>query len=163
MGAVVIVNRVETKPTAIGIITKSDILQAYREQVDIKSECMKIMGGRKLVSCHPEDDRDRVARILVKNKTHHVVVVDGKYSRFVGLVSSWDIAAECTKDNSAWPYLRGEDGKIPFPENATKSACAPSIPAPEDIYDPEKPTTILNHPHDKATTYMDALDMENFQ
>lgn len=102
-----------------------------------------------------------MAQILEKNKTHHVVVVDEKHARFVGLVSSWDIASECAKDNRAWPYLRGEDGKIPFPENVVK-ACEPCVPPPP-AYDPEKPTTILNHQHDKATTFMDDLDLEAFQ
>ncbi|KAL7543908.1 hypothetical protein ACHAXR_013311 [Thalassiosira sp. AJA248-18] len=177
VGAVVVVNIVQkndtepseelsTIPIALGIITKSDILQAYRERVDIDDPCRKIMGDRKLVSCLAVDDRgeclfcfdDQVARILEKHKTHHVIVVDEKYARFVGIVSSWDIAAECSKDNRAWPYLRGEDGKIQFPEKVEKD----DVPVPPP-YDPEKPTSILNHKHDEFTTYMDDLDLEAFQ
>ena len=151
-----------TIPIAMGIITKSDILQAYRNRVEIDAPCQKIMGDHKLVSCHPEDDRDTVARILEKNKTHHVIVVDDeRHAHFVGIVSSWDIAAECAKDGGAWPYLRGEDGKISFPvEKVAKDDEDLSIHPP---YDPKKPTSIVNHKHDQFTTYMDDLDMEAFQ
>lgn len=65
VGAVVIVNDMETSPTAIGIITKSDILQAYRERVDIDDPCKKIMGDRKLVSCFQGDDRGKSRMIHV--------------------------------------------------------------------------------------------------
>ena len=151
---------------AIGMITKSDILMAYRDQVDIDAPCQQIMGDRRLVSCYPGDDRDQVARILEKNKTHHVIVVDEKHTHFVGIVSTWDVAAECAKDNRAWPYLRSEDGKIPFPEKIEKEDVPPPPPYdPENPppYDPEKPTTILNHPHEESTTYMDDLDLGAFQ
>ncbi|KAL7554330.1 hypothetical protein ACHAWF_017770 [Thalassiosira exigua] len=113
------------------------------------------MGGRRLVSCGPGDDRDKVARILEESHTHHVVVFDGE--NFVGLVSSWDVAAECSKDNRAWPYLRDEHGKVPFPVKAEKDEA--HIPP---SYDPQKPTSILNHKHN-ANTYMDDLDLEAFQ
>eukprot|EP01083_Nonionella_stella_P018847 52426_1 len=118
------------------------------------------MGDRKLVSCLINDDRDTVARILEKHHTHHVIVVDEAHSRFMGIVSSWDVAAECAKDNMAWPYLRGDDGKIQLPpERIEKVADHPMPPA----FDPHKPTTVVNHPHDKATTYMDDLDLEGLQ
>lgn len=171
VGAVVIVGNDEKKlvegslelcndiPIAIGVITKSDILQAYRDRVDIDDPCHKIMGDRHLVSCAPGDDRDKVAGILEKNQTHHVIVADEKHSRFVGIVSSLDVAAECAKDNRAWPYLRGEDGKvIRFPEKIEKD----EVPIPP-AYDPQKRTSITNHEHGKTTTFMDDLDLEAFQ
>ena len=167
VGAVVVVSakkkkmeaqgRISETPIATGMITKSDILQAYRNRIDIDAPCQKIMGDKHLVCCHPSDDRDQVASILERNRTHHVVVVDENHSSFMGIVSSWDVAAECAKDNRFWPYLRGEDGKIPFPEHKIEK----HVPLP-DPYDPNQPTTVLNHKHEKDT-FMDDLDLEAFQ
>lgn len=118
---------------AMGIITNSDVLKAYRESTPIDAPCQKIMGRRRLVSCNPGDNRDTVARILEERHTHHIIVVDERHQHFVGLVSSWDVAAQCAKDG---------------------------VPPP---YDPEKPTTILNHEHGEAPTFMDDLDLAAFQ
>ena len=165
VGAVVIVDMQEKEspesesadmlPMPAGIITKSDILKAYHDRVDIDAPCKSIMGERSLVTCTPNDNRDNVASLLEKNKTHHVIVVDEDHAHFVGIVSSWDVAAECAKDNRAWPYLRSEDGKIPYPPTKIEKEPLP------DSFDPEKPTTVVNHKH--FSTYMDDLDLEAFQ
>eukprot|EP01083_Nonionella_stella_P018787 52248_1 len=144
----------------MGIITKTDVLIAYRDGVDVEDPCSRIMGKRHLVSCYPGDDRDRVASILEANHTHHVIVVDEKHAHFVGIVSTWDVAAECAKDNRAWPYLRSDGGKIWLPEMEKVAKGDVPLPAP---YDPAKPTTIVNHKHEETTTYMDDLDLEAFQ
>ena len=168
VGAVVIVNMDVNKcnecndegegPVAVGIITNTDLLRAYRASISIDEPCKKVMGTRRLVSCFPSHDRDAVAAIIEENRTHHVIVVDEKQSNFVGLVSSYDIAAECAKDERAWPYFRDERGNIPFPVKIHKEVVP--LPLPHDF---QKPTTILNHKHDKGTTFMDDLDLEAFQ
>lgn len=145
-------------PMPAGIITKSDIMKAYHDRVDINESCKAIMGDKELVTCTPNDDRDKVARIIEKYHYHHVVVVDEEHAHFVGLVSSWDISAECARDDRAFPYLRNEKtGEI---EIKAKEPPPPPPPAP---YDPHKPTTIENHKHDEFTTYMDDLDLMGFQ
>jgi CBS domain-containing protein len=54
----------------VGIITKSDILKAYRSRVGVDDPCEVIMGGRdQLVTCTPSVDRDRAARILERSHT----------------------------------------------------------------------------------------------
>ena len=151
-----------TLPMPLGIITKSDIMKAYSEKVDIDSECSRIMSGDKdkLITCLPSDDRDKVASMLEKFHTHHVIVVDQEHAHFVGMVSSWDISAECARDDRAWPYLRNEEtGEIEIKVKERKPA-GPPPPAP---FDPEKPTTIINHKHDEFTTYMDDLDLMGIQ
>ena len=149
VGAVVIVkNRddpsTEKAPVAVGIVTKTDILAAYKANVQHSVPCQKIMGKRRLVSCTPDDEREAVAKILEENKTHHVIVVDANQSHFVGLVSSWDVAAQCAKGGFSW-----------FPQ------WKKDVP----VYDPDNATSILNHPHEKreAATFMDDLDLEGFQ
>ena len=150
-------------PMPMGIITKSDIMKAYADQVNIDAECTTIMSGdgtKELITCVPSDDRDKVASLLEIFHTHHVIVVDEKHAHFVGLVSSYDIAAECAKDNRAWPYLRNEEtGEIEIKVKERK----PRQPPPPAPFHPEKPTTIENHKHDEFTTYMDDLDLMGFQ
>ena len=138
-----------------GIVTKTDILHAYRRQVDIQEGSETILKNKPLVTCKPGDDRDRVASILERNKMHHVIVVQEEH--FIGIVSSLDIAKECARDNRAWPYLRSEDGRVHLPRLEVEDDVLP--PA----YNPHLPTSIVNHKHDEVTTYMDDLDLEAFQ
>ena len=98
-----------------GIVTKTDILHAYRRQVDIKEGSKIILKNKPLVTCKPGDDRDRVASIIERNKMHHVIVMNEQEEHFIGIVSSLDIAKECARDNRAWPYLRSEDGWVHLP------------------------------------------------
>ena len=153
VGAVVIISSTELKSIPQGIVTKTDILQAYRRRVDISEPCKNIINDKPLVTCKPDDDRDAAASTLEKHKMHHVIVVHEE--QFVGIVSSLDIAKECAKDNRAWPYLRSEDGQVHFPRYED-DVLPPA-------YNPHLPTSIVNHKHDEVTTYMDDLDLEAFQ
>lgn len=156
----VVVTMMPTSKQALGIITKSDLMKAYHDRIDIDADCSQIMTpANKLETCSPNSDRDAVAKILEKTHHHHVLVVD-EASQFVGLVSTWDISTEDAKDSRAWPYLRGDDGEIDV-----KVACGakdPPGPPPEAKFDPSQPTTIDNHQHD-FKTYMDDLDLMGFQ
>lgn len=157
VGAVVIVCTKESDPdtkkrTPLGIITKTDIVNAYRDRVDIDDPCKNILRENTLVTCNIDDDRDTVASILERNKMHHVIVVHEGH--FVGIVSSWDIVAECAKDGRAWPYLRSKNGNIHLPRYE-EEVMPPA-------YNPQKPVSMLNHKHDDVT-YMDDLDLETFQ
>ena len=156
----VVVTMSSTSKQALGIITKSDLMKAYHDRIDIDAECSEIMTpADKLETCSPNDNKDKVASILESTHHHHVLVVD-ETSQFVGLVSTWDISSEDAKDSRAWPYLRGDDGEIDV-----KVACGakdPPPPPPEAKFDPSQPTTIDNHQHD-FKTYMDDLDLMGFQ
>ena len=156
----VVVMMMSTSKQALGIITKSDLMKAYHDRIDIDSCCSEIMTpADKLEVCSPNDSKDQVATILESTHHHHVLVVEDT-SQFVGLVSTWDISSEDAKDSRAWPYLRGDDGTIDV-----KVACGakdPPSPPPEAKFDPNQPTTIDNHQHD-FKTYMDDLDLMGFQ
>ena len=156
----VVVTMSSTSKQALGIITKSDLMKAYHDRVDINADCSEIMTpADRLETCSPNDDKSKVASILESTHHHHVLVVD-ETSQFVGIVSSWDITSEDAKDSRAWPYLRGDDGEIDV-----KTACGakdPPLPSPEAKFDPSQPTTIDNHEHD-FKTYMDDLDLMGFQ
>ena len=154
VGAVVIVcTKEEDREKSIpeGIITKTDILHAYRHRVDLNDSCKHIIRENSLMTCEPDDGRDTVASILERNKMHHVIVVQEDH--FVGIVSSWDIAAEVAKDGRAWPYLRSEEGGIQFPR-FEEEVLPPA-------YNSHKAVSILNHKHDN--TFFDSLDLEAFQ
>ena len=156
----VVVTMMSTSKQPLGIITKTDLLKAYNDRIDIDEACSEIMTpADKLETCSPNDDRSRVAAILESTHHHHVLVLDNT-SQFVGLVSTWDISSEDAKDSRAWPYLRGDDGEIDV-----KVACGakdPAPPPPEAKFDPTQPTTIDNHQHD-FKTYMDDLDLMGLQ
>mmetsp|Transcript_602 Transcript_602/g.1163 ORF Transcript_602/g.1163 Transcript_602/m.1163 type:complete len:235 (+) Transcript_602:1060-1764(+) len=123
IGSVVIVRNEETREgsdiciyqRACGIITKSDILAAYKNtHIGIDYPCHLIMTHQhNLATCTPEMSRGQAAQILEQNHNHHAIVVDDEqHKRFVGILSSWDIAAECARDKRAWPWNRAEDGKF---------------------------------------------------
>ena len=109
IGAVVIVRQEEIKEgdeiatfhRACGIITKSDVLAAYRNtHIGIDYPCHLIMSSQNLLTCTPQMSRDQAASILEHNKNHHAIVVDDD-KHFVGILSSWDIVAECARDHRA--------------------------------------------------------------
>lgn len=57
-----------------------------------------------------------------------------KDAEFVGLVSSWDIAVECARDDRAWPWNRPEGGKFQTKkeqEQAAMMGTSPTTPADE--------------------------------
>mmetsp|Transcript_10328 Transcript_10328/g.19824 ORF Transcript_10328/g.19824 Transcript_10328/m.19824 type:complete len:207 (-) Transcript_10328:184-804(-) len=113
----------------LGIITKSDLLLAYHEPgININHPCRVIMSDH-LTTCSPNMDRDEAAAILESSKNHHAIVMDDS-GYFQGLVSSWDITAECAKDHRAWPWIRSEDGKFHDPQHRHV----------------EKPSTTAHHP-----------------
>jgi CBS domain-containing protein len=168
IGAVVVIDKSEeTKgldadaetmsPIPIGIITKSDVIKGYQNGIKIDDVCEAIMFKGDLATCTPNVSRDKAARILEKNHFHHLVVTDEKQEHFLGLISSWDITAECARDDRAWPWPRSVDGKLHTPK-VTK----PRSTSPQHA---EDHPTILNHDHghDEFATYMDDLDLVAIQ
>lgn len=60
-----------------------------------------IMSKKDLLTVVDTESRDQAARAFERNQNHHAVVVD-KNGSFVGIISAWDIAAECVRDDQAW-------------------------------------------------------------
>jgi CBS domain-containing protein len=149
VGAIIVVDdsAESAVPKPIGIITKSDVVHAYLHQIGLEEPCTKIMTG-DLETCKSVVDRDQVARILEQNKLHHIVVVDDN-KNFQGLVTSWDIIAECAKDGR-------EDGKFHNPLTSPAPP-VPPIPASTVTWKP----TIVHHKHD-SEQYEDYVDVLGF-
>lgn len=162
VGAIVIVEEstsdvlINAMIQPIGIITKSDIVHAYHHQVGVEEPCTNIMSG-ELETCTPVLDRDQVARILEKNKHHHIIVIDDRTKQFCGLVSSWDIISECSKDDKAWPWIRSEDGRFTNPFAKPDATEIPQAPSPSGMLH-----TIHHHKHD-SKQYSDYVDILGFQ
>jgi CBS domain-containing protein len=124
---VVVVKGTYTVP--IGLVTKTDVLGAYQQGLTLEHQVLEIM-TKEFQTCYMTDSRDQAASILERNKCHHALVIDEASNHFMGIISSWDITAECAKDHRAWPWNRAPDGRFHSPEETTKKeeAFAPSSP-----------------------------------
>lgn len=178
IGSVIVIQK-ETKkrdhvetllPMPVGIITKSDIMKAYQNKLGIDAPCREIMTSRDLDTCTPDMTRDQAARLLQRNRHHHIIVIDRQHQHFLGLVSSWDITVECAKDDRAWPWIRSDDGKFHSPKErrslSPTSAATTNVAAVAEATtttaatkEEEHKETIFDHQHDEFTTYMDDLDL----
>ena len=94
----------ESKP--VGIITKTDLAKAYKQQLPLSTKISDIMVA-DVKTVFEKQPRDKAARAFETNKIHHAVVVR-ENGEFSGLISSLDIANECVKDDRAWPWNRAE-------------------------------------------------------
>jgi predicted transcriptional regulator len=109
----------------VGIMTKTDLVKAYKDKVafDAKVETIMTQG---LETVDENTPKDVAADVIQSKKIHHVVVVNGK-GEFAGIVSSLDIAREGALDAKAWPWNRWESKKS-LPEAPE----APIDPAEEE-------------------------------
>jgi CBS domain containing-hemolysin-like protein len=89
---------------AVGIVTKTDLVDAYRKKTPLDETADNLM-RREVDAIQKDAPRDSLASLFEKKHHHHAFVVD-KHGEFVGLVSAWDVAAECAKDSRAWPWVR---------------------------------------------------------
>mmetsp|Transcript_32002 Transcript_32002/g.89159 ORF Transcript_32002/g.89159 Transcript_32002/m.89159 type:complete len:222 (+) Transcript_32002:163-828(+) len=125
IGAIVILaTDTSARSLPIGIITKTDLIQAYRNQIPSDWPLQEILrpdccydASTMPTTCTHTMHRDQAARILEKNHNHHAIVLDSHTNNFAGLISAWDIVSECAKDDRAWPWIRSEDGRFHKPNN----------------------------------------------
>jgi predicted transcriptional regulator len=84
----------------VGILTKTDLVKAYNDGRKMDDPVQDVM-SMHLATCDENMNRYQVAKILEQNKSHHAIVMDPKTRHFKGLLSSFDIAVECAKDDRA--------------------------------------------------------------
>ena len=99
---------------AVGIVTKTDLVLAYRQDVSPQQKVGLVM-ATNLKTVSSTANRDQVAKFLERNEFHHALVVDDISGDFLGMISAWDIVVECARDARAWPFNRTVDGKIRAP------------------------------------------------
>ena len=107
ISAVVVVD--STGQRAIGLVTKTELLAAYKAGTPLQAKVGTIM-KTDMTQVKNNVDRDMAAKAFENTGDHHAIVMDSESSNFVGLISTWDIAAECAKDSRAWPWPRTADG-----------------------------------------------------
>lgn len=109
ISAVVVVD--STGQQAIGLVTKTELLAAYKAGAPLQAKVGTIM-ERDVTKVMSNVDRDMAAKAFENTGNHHAIVLDSDNQNFVGLISTWDIAAECAKDSRAWPWPRTADGHV---------------------------------------------------
>lgn len=107
ISSVVVINR---ESQAVGIVTKTDIASSYQRGLALDEPVNAIMSS-ELFCVHDTDSRDTVAALFQDKHINHAIVLNSE-GLFVGIVSSWDVAAECARDGKAWPWIRSDDGRI---------------------------------------------------
>jgi CBS domain-containing protein len=111
IGAIVVLNESDPEKLdePVGILTKTDFLTAYNNGLTLETKLKEVM-STELKTVDENMSKDNASKFFEKSKLHHALVVN-KDGKFVGIISSWDIAAENARDNRAWPWFRTEDGK----------------------------------------------------
>jgi CBS domain-containing protein len=104
----------------VGLVTKTDFISAYNQGLTLDHAVKDIM-SKNLQTCDFHLSLAGAAALLERNKIHHAIVVDAagnknKNNHFQGVISSWDIASECAKDDKAFPWNRSPDGRFHKPD-----------------------------------------------
>lgn len=110
VSAVIIMDK-EDENKAVGLVTKTDLVIAYSQGVSQNQKVGLIM-VTDLKTVPHNANRDQVAKMFEATRFHHALVIDSGTGAFMGIVSAWDVAAECARDARAWPWSRSEDGKV---------------------------------------------------
>lgn len=110
VSSVVVMDK-DDKDKPVGLVTKTDLVLAYQQGISLHQKISLIMVTNLKTVPHTAN-RDQVAKMFESAEYHHAIVVDDKTGQFMGIVSAWDIVAECARDARAWPYSRTEDGRI---------------------------------------------------
>jgi CBS domain-containing protein len=108
---VVVTPNIPLSIAPLGIVTKTDLVEAYKNGLTLDKNTADEVMSKDLETCVETMDRDQAAKVLERNKNHHALVIN-KDGDFRGLISSWDITVEVAKDSRAWPFFRTEDGRI---------------------------------------------------
>ena len=123
IGSVVVLRNDDPSPSwPAGILTKTDFLEAYEKGWSPDEHTIADLlpppscsDPPQLATCNDTQSRDQAARLIATTRQHHAIVVDSHTHEFVGLISAFDIAEQCAKDDSAWPWIRSEDGRFHKP------------------------------------------------
>ena len=141
----------------IGIVTKTDLVDAYSKNLTLDHQVQEIM-SKDLLTCTMNMPKDKAASLMEKNQKHHMVVVEDGTQHFRGLISSWDICAETAKDDKAWPWNRSQDGRFHKPDEHPVSPYI-STTAPKN----ERPVVRRSEMGDSFRAYIDHLDLNYYE
>jgi len=97
VGCVVVLHPTGHPHIPVGIVTKTDLLQAYKEKLDLENIVETIM-SHNLETLHENQTVDDAATHFERTKHHHAFVVN-KDEQWIGLITAWDVATELARDN----------------------------------------------------------------
>jgi CBS domain-containing protein len=89
----------------IGVITKTDLMKAYKDGLDPKVHKAREAMSTSIETVFDTATRDAVAKHFADTK-HKTAFVVNKENHFVGLVSALDVAIEVSRDDHAFPWNR---------------------------------------------------------
>lgn len=102
IGSVIVTDETGTKP--VGIITRTELVKSYVNDVPVDSPVTEIMNN-DLLFIDENQQKDHLAELMMTKKRHHVLVKDS-HGQFVGLTTSLDVVTETALDAKAFPYHR---------------------------------------------------------
>jgi len=105
IGAVVVLHPTGNKHIPIGIVTKTDLLVAYKDNLKLQQNKVEQVMSRMVETVDENDSREKAAEHFEETKHHHAFVVN-EDKQWVGLLTVWDVALEAAKDDRAWPWNR---------------------------------------------------------
>lgn len=83
---------VDQNQSCVGVITDRDIcLQVIPNNMDPRSTVLADIMSRDLVSCHEEDDLNRILNQMEQRQVKRIIVTD-QNNRCIGIISEADIA-----------------------------------------------------------------------
>jgi len=131
----------------LGLLTKSDFVDAYQKELSLETPVKDIMS--QVLACLNENtNKDDAAKFFENEHKHHAVVINND-GDFVGLISAWDIAAETAEDARAFPWNRSEDAKFHRPDEKV------TFHRPDEKETtPGSPTSVKRDSH----TFLDYID-----
>jgi len=86
----------ESQRTIMGVISASDLLQFHAQGKDPTAMRAWQLCSYKPINVSPDTPVSEVARLMIKNKVHHVVVTDSE--DIAGVVSSLDFVRTFVRD-----------------------------------------------------------------
>jgi CBS domain-containing protein len=89
----------------IGVITKTDLMKAYKDGLDPKVHKAREAMSTSIETVFDTATRDAVAKHFSETKHKNAFVIN-KENHFVGLVSALDVAIEVSRDDHAFPWNR---------------------------------------------------------
>lgn len=88
-------------PTAVGLITKTDLLAAYSSGKEgVGKDQIGSYAQKKILMVNQNEERDKVAEFMVKNHFHHLIIGNDD-KEIVGIISSLDLAQEFVEDSKS--------------------------------------------------------------
>ena len=103
-GAVIVLHEDKDDQLPMGIVTKTDLLHALKEQLTLESTVDTIM-GKKMETLPETASKDQAAEHFEKTRHYHAIVVN-KNNHWVGLLTVLDTAMDRARDGRAWPWNR---------------------------------------------------------